>query len=135
MARETSETCTWPAGCEEVHADDSRYCAHHRDVKKRSNENQRRKREGLPPLPENGTPERKKREHHAQGARPKSEQAEVRIISRAHPVPASAATEMPAGVHWGEWKVSLLAQMDQAIGQLDEQLTKTKAARDAVEVL
>lgn len=39
------------------------------------------------------------------------------------------------GATWHEWRASVLAQMDQAIGQLEEQLAKTKAARAAVEAL
>ena len=38
----------------------------------------------------------------------------------------------PQGVGWGEWKDSILAQMDQAIESLEEQLAKTKQARAAV---
>jgi hypothetical protein len=128
----TKQTCTWPSGCHSDPADDSVMCPHHRDMKKWSNENQKRKRQGLPPLPANGTPERKKRGRPAQDARPKNEKTIVRVEAN---VPTSAAPETPSGVHWAEWRRCLFAQMDQAIGQLEEQLTKTKTARAAVEAL
>lgn len=63
----------------------------------------------------------------AQPAQPKKPAEESR--------PSSPPAENPSGVYWAEWRQSMLAQMDQAIGQLEEQLTKTKAARAAVEAL
>lgn len=47
----------------------------------------------------------------------------------------ASETNVQPRANWHEWRGSVLAQIDQAIDQLEEQLTKTRAARAAVEAL
>lgn len=142
MARETSETCTWPAGCEEAHAEGSRYCAHHRDVKKRSNENQKRKREGLPPLPATGTRGRKRTvavQQDTEGvpappAQPKKDAATVHLVTR-QPASDKYTLTHVSEVPWTDWKASLLAQLADAEEKLRAKLTNLEAAKSSIEAL
>lgn len=55
----------------------------------------------------------------------------VRAGEQGEPDPAPRE----GGVKWPEWKASVVAQIDQAIAQLEDQLQKTKAAREAVAAL
>ncbi len=84
----------------------------------------------------NGKFGRPRKDDPAHAARSKNAQEAVGGTNGHSPRVAMAGpTNVVPGANWAEWRGSILASLDQAIGQLEDQLTKTRAARAAVEGL